>query len=145
MVRSATLADIPAMLEMAERFIALAWSRVGVDFDPQTCHDLLAGLIENDAGIVLIDEDRKAMIGALVHPWPFNRNILTATELFWWAEPGSKAALTLWDEAERIARMKGARTFNMATQAHMRAAALAKLYERRGYTPSEHIFITELG
>lgn len=143
MIRDATPGDIPAMLDMAERFIAVAWSRVGVPFDRDTCETLLGNLIKHETGILLFAGD--AMLGALVHPWHFNARVLTATELFWWAEPRSSAAMGLWKEAERRAREMGARTFNMAAQEHMRAPALAKLYERHGYSPSERIFITELG
>lgn len=144
LIRDATPDDIPVMLDMAERFIAIAWGRVGVPFDRETCTDLLTALIENPAGILLVDVDCKAMIGAMVLPWHFNRNILTAFELFWWAEPDSGAAMALWQEAEHQARNRGATTFNMAAQEHMRAAALARIYQRRGYVPSEHVYITEL-
>lgn len=145
MIREATFDDIPKLLEMAERFIALAWGRVGIPFDGESCERVLRGLIDGEHGILLVDEPCKAMIGALVHTWHFNVNILTATELFWWAEPESKSAMALWQEAEKRAEALGATTFNMGLQNHLRAAALGRLYERRGYTPSEHIFITELG
>lgn len=144
MIRDATPDDIPQMLDMAERFIALAWGRVGVPFDPDTCETLLRNLMDSDEGILLVDEHCHAMIGTLVHPWHFNQSVLTATELFWWAEPDSKAAMSLWKEAERRAAELGARTFNMGAQAHLRAASLDKLYSRRGYVPSEFIYITEL-
>lgn len=145
MIREATPDDIPEMLEMAERFIALAWGRVGVPFDAASCERVLCGLMESEHGILLVDDPCKAMIGALVHTWHFNTNVLTATELFWWAEPESRSAMKLWQEAERRAAELGAQTFNMGLQNHLRAAALGRIYERRGYTPSERIFITELG
>lgn len=132
------------MLAMAERFIAVAWSRVGVPFDADTCDLLLRGLMDGDTGILLVTNDCDAMIGAVVHPWHFNQNVLTATELFWWAEPGCKGAMALWEAAEDRARTLGAHSFNMACQDHMRASALGRLYQRKGYAPSEHIFIREL-
>lgn len=144
-VRDAEPRDIPAMLEMAERFIEIAWGRVGVPFDPETCADLLTRLIQAPEGILLVNGSCTAMIGAVVYPWHFNRNVLTAIELFWWSEPKSGAAMALWNEAERRALGMGAKTFNMALQDHLRPEALSRLYQRRGYQPSERIFIRELG
>ena len=144
MIRPAAHEDIPALLDMGERFIEKAWSRVHVPFDRETCSDLLAGLIEQENGILLTDDERSAMFGAVIHPWHFNRNVLTGTELFWWAEPGCKTALAMKAEGERLAKALGAKTFNMAHQHHMRGAALERLYRRQGYEPSEHIYIKEL-
>lgn len=144
MVRDASPADIPAMLGMAERFIAVAWARVGVPMDHETCEALLTGLMAAEEGILLVNDDCTAMLGAMVHPWHFNANILTATELFWWAEPEAKDARALWAMAEAKAEEMGAQTFNMACQHHMRAEALGRLYQARGYEPSEHIYIRTL-
>lgn len=130
------------MLGMAQRFIEKAWARVGVPYCKESCTAVLEGLLGN--GILLIAEDGKGMIGVAVHPWHFNASVTTATELFWWCEDGCKAGAKLREEAERIARDSGAKTINMACEAHMRSAALDRLYRMNGYTPSEHIFIKEL-
>lgn len=144
MIRAATLDDCRAMLAMAEKFVGQAWGRVGVGYDEATCSRLLTHLIENDLGILLISNARDAMMGAVIHPWHFNADVMTATELFWWAEPGCRDAMAMVTEAERRAKALGAHTFNMACQSHMRGAALGRLYERRGYASSEHIYIKEL-
>lgn len=143
-VRDACPDDIPAMLEMGERFIALAWARVGVPYDAQTCEELLTGLIALPEGILLTDDGNTAMIGAMVHPWHFNKHVLTGTELFWWADEGSRSGMALKRECERRAREMGAVTFNMACQDHMARAPLERLYRRSGYMPSEHIYIKAL-
>jgi len=136
--------DIPALLDMGERFVEKAWTRVSVPFDRETCNDLLRSLIDLDNGILLTDADLTAMFGALVHPWHFNRHVLTGTELFWWREPGSKSAMAMKAEGERLAKALGAKTFNMANQHHMRSPALERLYRMHGYEPSEHIYIKGL-
>lgn len=141
-VRDATPDDIPAMLEMGRRFVEKAWSRIGVGYCEESCTALLTGLMENENGVLLIAPDRTGMIGVMVHPWPFNHTILTATELFWWSE-GSYGA-SLRNEAEDRLREKGVPTANMACQHHMRSPALERLYRMNGYTPSEHIFIKAL-
>lgn len=142
MIRPATVDDIPAMLGMAERFIEKAWSRINVPYCEESCTGVLEWLMEN--GVLLIANDGRGMIGVAVQPWHFNRNVLTATELFWWCEDGCKAGTALRKEAEIQAKAKGAATMNMACEHHMRSPALERLYRMNGYTPSEHIFIKEL-
>lgn len=143
-IRDATEDDLPSLLAMGEKFVELAWSRVGVEFDRASCEELLRNLIAQPACILLVSDDLNAMIGAVVHPWHFNQNVSTATELFWWAEPGTKCAKSLWEAAEYRAALLGAKTFNMASQHHLRSAAIGRLYERNGYQPSEHIYIREI-
>lgn len=144
MIRPATVSDIPVMLEMAERFITKAWARIGVPYCERSCTKLLTDLIEGDRGVAFISDDGRGMIGAIVHPWHFNASALTATELFWWVEPGCKAGKALKEAAEWQVRALGADTFNMACEHHMRSPALERLYRMDGYLPSEHIFIKEL-
>lgn len=144
MIRQAVEADIPAMLGMAKRFIEKAWARVGVPYDEASCRNTLSALMNQENGVLLIADDRSGMIGVIVNPWHFNSNVLTATELFWWTEPGCRAGRALWLEAEIMAKALGAETMNMACEHHMRSGALERLYARRGYHPSEHIFIKDL-
>lgn len=143
MIRPATLSDIPEMLAMGERFITKAWEPRGIPYDEESCTELLTGLMGN--GILLVAEDGRGMIGVVVHPWHFNKHAITATELFWWCEPGCKAGKALKAEAERLAREAGATTINMACEHHMRSPALERLYRMDGYDPSEHIFIKDIG
>ncbi len=145
MVREAALSDVPELLKMAERFIGAAWTRIGVPFDMDTCRDLLCQLIYGREDFVLTSNAVDCMMGVYIHPWHFNRSVLTATELFWWAEPNCREAMTMIDRAECIVSDRGAKTFNMGALSHLRGAALGKLYERRGYAPSEIIHIKELG
>lgn len=140
MIRDATAADMPAMLRMGQAFIEKAWSRIGVGYDEESCTALLNGLIEN--GLLLVPDDLSGMIGMVVHPWHFNRNVLTATELFWWSEGKHGAALR--ETAEDRIRAAGVPTMQMACEHHMRSPALDRLYRMNGFVPSEHIFIKEL-
>lgn len=139
MIRAATPGDFPAMLEMAEKFIGKAWAGVA-EFDPASCGDLLARLWAE--GVLLITEDKKGMIGVIIHPWHFNAEVKTATELFWWCEGRGGPQLRI--EAERLAREAGAKTMNMGRMDGMRDNALDRLYRMQGYRPSEHIYIKEL-
>lgn len=130
---------------MAERFVTVAWARIGVPYDRDAAEALLLALINGDDSAVFVTHDRAAMMGAVVHGWHFNPAVRTATELFWWAEPSARGAKSLIDAAERWAASRGARTFNMASQHHMRSPALGRVYERLGYAPSEHVYIKEIG
>lgn len=145
LVRDATETDLPALLAMAERFIGQAWSHVGVPYCRDTAERLLRGLMDGERGFVLVDQPCTAMMGVALHCWHFNADALTATELFWWAEPSSGAGKALLDEAERRAKAAGAATFNMGCMEAMRADTLGRFYRRLGFRPSEHIYIKELG
>jgi hypothetical protein len=139
MIRRATPGDFPAMLLMAEKFIEKAWAGI-VPFDAASCGDLLASL--HDTGILLVTESRDGMIGVIVTPWHFNRDVMTALELFWWCE--GKGGRELRKEAERLAREAGATTINMGRMEGMRDAALDRIYRSDGFRPNEHIYIKEL-
>lgn len=141
-VRDATEDDLPAMLAMGRRFIEQAWSRIGIWYCEESCIGLLRGLMGSDNGILLVAPDRTGMIGLIVHAWPFNQHVMTATELFWWSEGKFGAALRRGAEARL--RALGIPTLNMACQDHMRSPALERLYRMDGFAPSEHIFIKAL-
>lgn len=136
----ADVEDIPALLVMAQAFIEQAYGRASVPYDEASCRDLLTGLIEQEGGILLTNLDRTGMLGVVVHPWHFNRNIKTATELFWWG----KDALEMHTRAEEMAFELGAATMHMASQEHMRSKALCRLYRMRGYELSENIYIKRI-
>lgn len=142
MIRDAGLDDIPALLEMGERFVEAAYGRIGVPFDYQSCELLLQSLIERENGILLTNDARDGMFAALVHGWHFNIHVKTSTELFWWSE--GKDARAMKRRGEEMARELGAKTMNMANQQHMRSDALTRLYRMDGYNLSENIFIKEL-
>lgn len=144
MIRNAVEGDIPALLEMGERFVGQAYARLGVPFDYESSELLLMSLIERENGILLTNDERDGMFAALVHGWHFNVKVKTATELFWWAEKTCKESRAMKRRGEEMAREMGAKTMNMASQHHMRSAALDRLYRMDGYGPSENIFVKEL-
>ena len=142
MIRDAGIDDIPALLEMGERFVGEAYGRLGVPFDYESCNLLLRGLIGKENGILLTNDARDGMFAALVHGWHFNINVKTSTELFWWSE--GKEARAMKRRGEEMAQAMGAATMNMANQQHMRSDALTRLYRMDGYNLSENIFTKEL-
>ena len=144
MIREALFDDIPALLEMGEKFVGEAYGRLDVPFDYESCDMLLQGLISKENGILLTNDARDGMFAALVHGWHFNVHVKTSTELFWWAEKSCKEARAMKRQGEDVARYLGAKTMNMANQQHMRSDALTRLYRMDGYNLSENIFIKGL-
>lgn len=139
MIRKATPEDFPVMLEMAQKFIEKAWIGI-VDFDAESCLDVLNGLHAN--GILLITEDRKGMIGVQLTPWHFNKHVMSSIEVFWWCE--GEGGPLLRKEGERLAREAGATSFHMSRIEGMRDAALDRLYRSNGFRPTEHMYYKEL-
>jgi hypothetical protein len=137
-IRPATLGDIPALLEMGRKFADDAGVTARVGWDAQSVVEMLEGLIEGEDGIVLVSD--KGMIGGLVYPHPFNRDVLVFAELFWRAEDGN--GLALLAEAERLAAERGATKSVMIAMDDMDRTR--RLYARLGYAPCESQFMKEI-
>lgn len=135
MIREATLADLPALLVLAEKCIARGQLHCG--FDPETMELTLSHLIENPLGILFVTDDVSGAAGGLVHPHPFNRHHLTGQELFWWAESEGRE---LFDALEGRARELGCHSWMMVALETMRPRAVGALYRRRGYVEVEHSY-----
>ncbi len=139
MIRPATYDDIPRLLEMGRKFADDAGVTARVGWDAFSVVELLEGLIDGDDGILLVSD--KGMIGGLVYPHPFNRDIRVFAELFWRAEDGN--GLALLAEAERLAAERGASKSVMIAMDGMDRTR--KLYARIGYKPCEAQFMKEIG
>ena len=140
MIREASEADIPVLLEMGGRFAAKARLGEHVGFDGPSVEATLRHLITSEDGIVLINGT--AAIGGMVHPHPFNLAVKAGQELFWWSE--GHDGLKLFEALEEAAKAKGARFWTMITLEALTPASLGRLYERRGYRALEHSYIKEL-
>ena len=139
MIRPAELEDIPGLLEMGKAFADEAGVTARVGWDDESVADMLAVLIEEEDGILLVSE--RGMIGGVVSPHPFNRAVKVFTELFWRAEDGN--GLALLAAAEKLAAERGAVRSFMVAMDHMDRTR--KLYSRIGYAPVEAHFMKEIG
>lgn len=142
MIRDATEADIPALLDMGERFAEKARTAEHIGYDRESVGITLAHLIGSPDGIVLITDARDGAIGGLCHPHPFNLKVKVGQELFWWSE--GPHGLALLDALEARARALGAALWTMIALETIRPEATGKLYQRREYRPLERSFIKEL-
>lgn len=138
MIRNATPADIPFVMEMGRKFADEAGVTARIGWDDESVHDMLETLIAEDDGILLVSEC--GMIGGFVSEHPFNRNTRLFSELFWRAEDGN--GLALLAEAERLAAERGATRSLMVAMDGMDRTR--RLYARLGYAPCEAQFIKEL-
>jgi hypothetical protein len=137
-IRPATPADIPFVMEMGRKFADEAGVTARIGWDDESVHDMLETLIAEDDGILLVSE--RGMIGGFVSEHPFNRNTRLFSELFWRAEDGN--GLALLAEAERLAAERGATRSLMVAMDGMDRTR--RLYARLGYAPCEAQFIKEL-
>lgn len=139
MTRPATLADIPALLEMGKAFADEAGVTARIGWDDDSVAEMLEGLILSDDGIVLVSE--RGMIGGYVAAHPFNRNVRLFVELFWRSEDGQ--GLALLKAAEAQAEARGATKSVMVAMDGMERTT--RLYGRLGYALCEAQFMKDLG
>lgn len=143
MIRPATRADIPRIVEMAQRFYDA--SEYPAVFGPMA-KESAAGLaiLTMDTGIMLVaDEggDVVGMVSLFVEPFLFNPERTIASELVWWIEPEHRGGLL----AARMLRAVNAACDaigavpRMATLAGSPPQARA-LLERTGYAHTESYF-----
>jgi GNAT superfamily N-acetyltransferase len=143
MIRFATRADIPEIVDLGERH----WreSRYGRWMAPDrtVMASLSRALIDGENGLVLIDEQAGAivgMIGVAVTPHIYSGEPVMS-ELFWYAPPESRGSgVRLLRRAEAWARGNGVKHAAMIAPDERVAA----FYERMGYAALEINYIKPL-
>lgn len=147
MIRAALETDIPALLEMGERFAVAADLHSKTGYDAESTERLFRQLIWSDGGILLVlDADGpQGAAGGLVYPCVFNNAHLTGQELFWWVNPEWRGnGLALFHALEEAARVKGVQSWTMASIG-IEDERLDRLYRRAGYHPSDRNYIKKWG
>lgn len=149
MIRPAEEKDLSQLLRLGIDFMEAAWAGV-LEYETKDIHSTLTNLLRDDTGILSVAEvngEIVGMAGALIYPLYFNTAHMTGQELFWWVKPEhrkSSVGIKLLDSIEAEAKAKGAITFTMIALDHMSYETLKNIYERRGYTASEHSFTRRL-
>jgi GNAT superfamily N-acetyltransferase len=139
-VRPATLADVPAIVRMAERFYETTSYTRWADFNPATVAALAENLAENH--VLLVAEHEGAvvgMVGLFVAPFMFNADRTAAYEVVWWVDPEGRetgAGKALLRSIEPACREKGCAAIQMVHLSNSPPQA-AMLYERAGYGHTE--------
>lgn len=154
-VRPATEADIPRIVEMARRFYPESPypPLYGPMADQQSAGLALVAMNGYgdtiDPGVMLVAEDGDQIVGMVclsADRATFNPAVRTTNELVFWVEPehrGGMAAVRLLKAAEAEAKAKGFEVNRMAVLSSSPAQAAA-LYERMGYVQTETYYSKRL-
>jgi hypothetical protein len=110
---------------------------------------VLSVLSGSTPGGLLVAEDDGKLVGMaayVIFPLYFNMSVKIGQEVFWYCLPEHRNGFgsDLLDELEIDAMKNGATVFMSASLAGKRDAALNRVYQRRGYTPSENMYLRKL-
>lgn len=104
-------------------------------------------LLQNGAGVIFglcADDDIIGALGGVLFPDP-NTGEPVATEFFWYVRPEARGAgLKLLPEFERWASEAGAVRVHMVHLLRLTPEKLGRLYQRRGYMPTETLYVKTL-
>lgn len=139
-VRPATLADVPAIVVMSEKFYATTSYCQWAGFNADTVESLASNLVENHLMLVAEDAGRVVgMVGLFVAPFMFNSEVAAAYEVVWWVDPdaqGNGAGKALLAAIEPACRTRDCKAIQMVHLASSPPQAAA-IYERMGYAHTE--------
>lgn len=144
-VRLATAADLPAILDMGEKFHAFSGERVPYCRDSA---EASARMVLQMGFVLVAERDGRAvgMLGVVVVPLFFNAAHTMAQELMWWVDEEERvggAGLRLIRAAEVEARDRGACRLHMLRLANS-PEHVGRLYDRLGYRTGEVAHVKEL-
>jgi GNAT superfamily N-acetyltransferase len=140
-IREATVADVPRLLEMGLRFLRESEYAAHIDGDPAQIEQTMRQLIDLEDRAILVTtrgEDVVGMIGLVAYPHPFSGQ-RAVVELFWWVDPEHRTGgdgIRLLRAAEAWARKASARHIQMIAP----NGDVERLYQRLGYTRVEVAF-----
>jgi GNAT superfamily N-acetyltransferase len=139
MIREATRADVPFILERGRAFFEYSPWATRTEYDEASTRATIEHLIAAPDGVIFISEG--GVIGGLIFPLYFNADYRIAQELFWFA-PGRGVELRKAFEA--WAKERGASAIQMSCLADEREPAMRRLYRIKGYEPIETGLIKEI-
>jgi len=138
MIREATTADIPRLVEMGHRFVSETSYKEHLKDNPGQMKSFAEQMLGNPNGLILVAENGgKKPVGMLAmffFPHYFSGESI-AGEVFWWVEPEARGRMgfELLKEAEKIARARGAKKIQMIAPNEQ----VARVYEHLGYRQVE--------
>lgn len=140
MIRPATSADVPRIVEMSRLFYATTTYSEWASFNEETVANLATMLLEEHVMLVA-EADGKVygMVGLFVAPHLFNADVKAACEVVWWVEPESQGAgvgKALLQAVEPACHAKGAVAIQMVHLCSSPPQA-AVIYERMGFNHTE--------
>ncbi len=129
---------------MAHAFHAASHVAETLPFCESSFIDTIVNLLSKGTGEVIVAENDDGqlcgMIGMALSAHWFNRELLVASDLFWWVDEaarGSSAGLKLIKAAEDWAKDIGCHVMVMAHTPTIQPEKVHNLYIRRGYTQQD--------
>lgn len=143
-IREATLADVPAIVELGRRSLAEGPYAALVAENPEQFTRLAEQIISQAGRVLLWEEDGevKGLLAFTVGPH-FLSGEVTAGEIMWYVEPESRpggAAMRLFWAAEELARELGATKMQFTAPTE----GVGAVYKRYGYSQVEVLYQKEL-
>lgn len=149
-LRLATMDDFVEVMEMSLEFLKESSFKNSL-LDESKVSDVIIDFLANPEKTVVLAVDPRnetiGMIAGCVLEQMFNRE-RTAFEVIWWVKPGNRGAKTsmeLFSAFEFWAKKMKCRYVQFgAAQGTEYSTKVARLYARKGYTPTEAHFLKEL-
>jgi len=147
MIRRATREDLPAIIQMGEKFFDTSGYGEIATYDPVSCEILGEQLLA--MGIILVAEHHERLvgvIGVILAPFQMNREKLTAHEVLWYVEDGNRATgagIALLRAIAKETKAAGAIALFMLHLANSPPQAKL-LYKRLGYRYVESSYMKVL-
>lgn len=149
-IRSATILDTPALVELGRLMHAESPRFRRFDFDGEKIAQLAVMLIQSPDGILLVAEVDGELVGMYAgfvseHFFGHDRFATDYVAFVAPAHRGGTVFIRLLAEFERQAAARGAKEVFPGVSTEVRADRTATLYERRGYRLSGYIAVKDLG
>jgi GNAT superfamily N-acetyltransferase len=145
-IQEAVHDDMPHFIRLARIFAKIA----GEPFDSESTVQHVEWVIDDDntTAFIAIDDKRQVVgiCGGIVFPTFWDNSKLTATEMWWFVDPGCRnngVGTALMDALESWAKEAGAWRLSMMTIVGI-APGVEDMYARRGYREREKTFVKEL-
>jgi len=145
MIRAATIADAPRLIEMAKAFLLQTRYGDTLRTNPDALEALVGQVLElGYIAVADVDGRLEGMLAVVELTNPISGDPY-ADELVWWVEPDARSRSIgpkLLYSAERWAHGRGLPLIKMV--APVGALAVAQFYRRRGYEPVETSYMKRL-
>jgi len=149
MIRIATSADLPRIVEMAEKFFRQTKMYSVTGFDEESIKKTFS-FLDGEKGVCYvleIDGHVVGMVGALAYEFYMNLSIRIGQELFWWVDDdhrGSSGSIKMMKAIEEWAKKAGCVSFAMIALDGIDHEKVCSIYSRLGYSKSEYVYVKEL-
>ena len=134
MIRTATIEDMPRLLQYADAFLSYHPLTATLPREMAAVEGMLGRMIDNPSAVIFVHDH--GVIGGIIVPIWCAPKTAVATELFWWAE---RNGIELMRAFEDWACASGADIVQMLSIAGRRSPDA--LYVRAGYAKTEVSYV----